>query len=130
MEPISLSALVALITQAAAGEAGKGAGDGLIALVRRAIGHGSHAQSALDRSREGDQSATLDLAGRLVQGAAADPEFDHLLRAWMAEVQRQSSSQAVLNGIGGNARIHGDVVQAGQIGTVNLGRGPGGTAAW
>lgn len=122
MDPISLSALVALITKSAAGEAGKSAWEGLVGLARRAFGHGPQAEAALRGTEEGDRDAALDLAGRLVQSAAADPELDGLLRSWIARAREAPGTGNVTNNFGGNARVHGDVVQARDIGTVNLGR--------
>ncbi|MGH3630595.1 MAG: hypothetical protein ACRDRL_24535 [Sciscionella sp.] len=119
MDPISLSTLVGLITQSAAGQAGKSAWDGLTELTRRAFRHGSSVEVALQQAKAGGPESVLELAGHLVQGAAADPDLADLLRAWIAQVQ-QVSDGAVNNTISAGARAR-DVVQARDVGTIHFG---------
>ena len=118
MDPISVSTLVGLITQSAAGEAGKSAWEGLAGLARRVFDRPNDGAAALERAKEGDQDSALDLAGLLVQRAAADPHFAGLLRIWMIQTHQAGASGSLTNAIGGNARIRGNVVQARDIGTV------------
>lgn len=118
MDPISLSTLLGLITQSAAGEAGKSAWEGMAGLARRAFGHGRQAEAALQQAKDGDQGGTLDLAGRLVQAAATDPELARLLQAWITETQRAAAQRPVTNTISGHARIRGTIIQAGHIDSV------------
>lgn len=123
MDPISLSMLVGLITQSAAEEAGRNAWEAFTGLVRRAFGREQHAEAALEKAEEGDQDSTLDLAGRLVQSAATDPEIAELLRAWMAEAQQATPQGSVANTISGQARVSGGAVQGRDFGSVRLSSG-------
>jgi len=121
MDPISLSTLVGLIAKSAAGEAGKTAWHTLTTLTRRALG-GSHAETALEQAKDGAPDSAMDLAGRLVQAAGADPQVAHLIHAWITQTQQALDAGTVTNTITGDARIRGDVVQARDIGTVHFGR--------
>ncbi|MFI9637155.1 hypothetical protein ACIHAX_31115 [Nocardia sp. NPDC051929] len=120
MDPISLSVLLALITQAAAGEAGKSAWNGLARLTRRAFGDEHRADRALQRAQD-DRDGAIDLAGHLMNGAAADPVLADLIRTWIDHTQQAAADEAVINTIGGQAQVHGHVVQARDIGNVQLG---------
>lgn len=121
MDLISLSTLVTLITQSAAGEAGKTAWANLRTLTRRMLGHDQHANTALEKAQHATPDGALELAGQLVQAAAANPDFSRLLRVWMTEAsQATGHTTAVINTIGGNARIQGHVVQTGEIGTLHI----------
>lgn len=97
LDPISLGALVALITQSAAGEAGKSAWEGLGTLARRAFRHEQRAEAALQAVREGLPAAPLDLAGHLIQRAVGDPELMGLLHAWMSETQQITAADGPLS---------------------------------
>lgn len=120
MDSISITELAALIARAAAGEAGKSAWDGLLAVARRAFGRG-HA-TAIDAAKAGDRGAAVEVAGALVQLSTADAELAQTLRQWMAE-SGENARSGVSNVISGHARVHGNVVQARDIGSVHFGNG-------
>lgn len=113
MDPISLDALTALIAQAAAGEAGKSTWAALLALARRAFRRSHGAHRALEQAATGDHQAAVQAAEQLVAQARLDPAVAEALRAWMTDAQAQAG--AVANIISGEARIHGNVVQARDI---------------
>lgn len=80
---------------------------------------------AAEKAKTGDQAAALDLAGDLVQQSAADAELARMVRHWITEATDAVAGGAgstVTNVISGHARIHGDVVQARDIGSVRFGR--------
>ena len=113
MDPLSVDALTALVVRAAAGEAGKGAWSGLLALARRAFKRSHPAQNALEQAATGDHAAAARTAEHLVAQAQLDPAIAEALRAWMAETIEQSGQ--VTNTVSGEARIRGNVVQARDI---------------
>ena len=121
MDPVSLSMLVGLITKSAAGEAGKSAWQTLVGMVRHAFGSREQTEIALRKASDADPDGALELAGYLVQAAAADPELGRMLRTWISEAESATHTGTVINAIGGSARIHGNVVQARDIDTVHLG---------
>jgi hypothetical protein len=118
VDPISVTELAAVIAQAAAGEAGKGAWDGLLGLVRRAFKRDRLTMT--NRTMSGDESATVELAGDLVQQCTADPEFAAALRQWVMETGDAIGDGQVTNVIRGHARIHGNVVQAHDVGDIRF----------
>ncbi|WP_431955803.1 hypothetical protein [Nocardia lijiangensis] len=120
MDPISLSVLLALITHAAAGEAGKSAWNGLARLTRRAFGDEARAERALEQAQN-DHDGAVDLAGHLMNSAADDPVLADLLRTWIGHTQQAAADEAVVNTISGQAQVHGHAVQARDIGSVHLG---------
>ncbi len=113
MDPLSVDALTALIVRAAAGEAGKGAWSGLLALARRAFKRSHSAQNALEQAATGDHTAAAQTAEHLIAQARLDPAVAEALRAWMTETLEHAGQ--VTNTISGEARIHGNVVQARDI---------------
>jgi len=113
MDPISVDALAALILQAAAGESGKSAWNGLLSLARRAFKRSHAAQGALEQAATGDQAAAAQAAEHLLAQSRLDPAVAAALRAWMTEAGAHAGD--VTNTISGQARIHGNVVQARDI---------------
>lgn len=114
MDAISIDALTALIVQAAAGEAGKNAWNGLLALARRALGRSHCAHGALEQAENGDVGAAAQAAEQLVARARTDPAVAEALGAWMA--QARANVATVTNVISGEAHIRGNVVQARDVG--------------
>ncbi|MFC4590754.1 hypothetical protein [Sphaerisporangium corydalis] len=120
MDPTVLAAIISALVGGVAGEAGKSAWASLTALARDRFGRDSPEAAALEAAPAGD---TREIAGILVDRAEADPEFRESLASWTAEtgkiIQR---SHDVSNTISGDARIHGTVIQAGDIfGSIDLG---------
>ncbi len=113
MDAISVDALTAMIVQAAAGEAGKNTWAALLALGRRAFKRSHAAQRALERATTGDHQAATQAAEHLVSQSRLDPAVDEALRAWMIDALGQAA--AATNIVSGEARIHGNVVQARDI---------------
>ena len=122
MDSISLSTLVGLITQSAAGAAGKSAWETLAGLASRAFGGRQRADAALRKAKDGESGGALELAGYLVQAAAIDPDLARLLRTWISETESAKNAEIVINTISGSARITGHVVQARDIGSVHIGQ--------
>ncbi len=113
MDPISVDALSALIVRAAAGEAGKSTWSGLLALARHAFKRSHSVQGALEQAAHGDREAATQAAESFVAQSRLDPTVAEALRAWITDARRQSGE--VVNTISGEARIHGNVVQARDI---------------
>ncbi|PZG40962.1 hypothetical protein C1I98_22245 [Spongiactinospora gelatinilytica] len=115
----ALAAVISAVVGGAAGEAGKSAWTSLTSLVRRRFGRETAAEL-----EPGANSTSTEMAEDLVNRAGADPEFARALAAWMSETSRvvQQQKHDVVNVIGGEARITGPVVQAGDVfGSINLG---------
>lgn len=113
MEPMSVDALTALVVRAAAGEVGKSAWSGLLALARRAFSRSHPARAALERAATGEHAAAADAAGHFAAQSRSDPQLAEALQAWAADVLAQAA--AVTNSISAQARIGGNVVQARDI---------------
>ncbi|GAA3093065.1 hypothetical protein [Streptosporangium carneum] len=120
MDPTTLTAIISALVGGVAGEAGKNAWTSLVTLARQRFGDGSGEVAALEEATEDTSEA---IAGILVDRAAADPGFKESLESWASQaggIVRQSHD--VSNTIGGEARIHGTVIQAGDVfGSINLG---------
>lgn len=117
----TLAAVISAIIGGAAGEAGKNAWTSLTALVRGRFGDDAAVTSAIERAgtRPAEETAEI-IAGH----AATDPAFEESLGRWTAETVRLiQSKHDVSNTVGGDARITGPVVQAGDVfGSINLGK--------
>ncbi|WP_424535085.1 hypothetical protein ACOZ38_33635 [Sphaerisporangium viridialbum] len=121
MDPTTLTAIMSALIGGAAGEAGKSAWASLTTLVRQRFGSDSTAVAALERPDSGKPD---QVAGILVDLAAADPEFGKELHRWTTEATRViQQKRDVSNTISGEARISGPVVQAGDVhGSINFGK--------
>ncbi|MCW2903080.1 MAG: hypothetical protein JWO67_5345 [Streptosporangiaceae bacterium] len=117
MDPITTSALVAVlmkVVDGASGEAGKETWAALTGLVKRTFGHRSEpAEATEELERHPGEEARLEaLAESLATESRRDPDFAGALRDWLADAQRVSTGAGdVTNVIGGSARISGSVVQ-------------------
>ncbi|WP_436758137.1 hypothetical protein [Streptosporangium sp. V21-05] len=120
MDPTVLAAIISALIGGAAGEAGKNAWASLATLARHRFGRDSTEVAALEQATS---DSPQEVAGILVDRARSDPEFGESLASWTSETDRiirQSSD--VSNTIGGDARIHGNVVQTGTVfGSINFG---------
>ncbi|MEV4080321.1 hypothetical protein AB0J43_08535 [Nonomuraea fuscirosea] len=117
----TLAAIVSAIVGGTAGEAGKQAWVSLAALVRRRFGGDDSAVAILESPvRRQPEEITQVLVDR----AHADPGFESALAKWMTDtVHLIQHTHVVHNSIGGNARIDGPVIQAGDVsGSIYLGR--------
>ncbi|MFB4276427.1 MULTISPECIES: hypothetical protein [unclassified Nonomuraea] len=124
MDPSAISALAAIVSAiigGAAGEAGKHAWTSLITLVRRSSDTNPHAVAALERL--GTQSPE-EITKALVDHANADAEFAESLIGWTNDtIHLTQHKRDVSNTIGGNARVSGPVIQAGDVlGSINIGK--------
>lgn len=119
MDPVSVSALVALLSKifdGAAGKAGEQAWDSLSSTVRRAFSRRSTSAEAVKRlgERPGDPEAIKALAEALVADSDLDPQAAVQLRHWMAGAQRTlAGGGSVTNVVSGEVR--GNVVQSRDI---------------
>ncbi|MEV6037755.1 hypothetical protein AB0L65_41850 [Nonomuraea sp. NPDC052116] len=116
----TLTAVVSAIVGGAAGEAGKSAWGSLTALVRRRFGADATVTAALEQA---DTRSPEETTRVLVDHAHADAEFQRSLADWAGETARLLQyKHDVSNTIGGDARITGTVIQAGDIsGSINIG---------
>ena len=118
MDPFTGAALattVVPLVSGAAGEAGKQAWASLTGFITAKFGRDSRPAEALDAvERQPDDESRAALLGETLHRLAqADPDIDTWLRAWLAEAAPlAATSSQVLNTIGGQATVHGPVVQA------------------
>lgn len=117
MDPISVSALVAVLSKVLDGAAGQVGGQlwqSLTSLVKRACRH-DETRTAIDAlpSRAEDSAAVDQLAEALVAEARENPAADTELRRWLAETTRTLNQSNVSNTVHGN--VSGNVVQARDI---------------
>ncbi|WP_433259614.1 hypothetical protein ACQPYK_48615 (plasmid) [Streptosporangium sp. CA-135522] len=120
MDPTVLAGIISALVGGVAGEAGKSAWTSLTALARRRFGGDSKEVAELEQA-SADNSH--EIAGIFVDYAEADPEFKESLTSWVSETARIiRQSHDVSNTISGEARVHGTVIQAGDVfGSINLG---------
>jgi hypothetical protein len=117
MDPITASALVAVLTKVfdgATSEAGKEIWTALTRSVKKAFGRGSGPVEATEEVERhpGDQARIEALAESLAAEARRDPEFATDLRHWLTNARRDFNTDGdVTNMIGGSAQIGGPVVQ-------------------
>jgi hypothetical protein len=117
MDPVTTSALVAVLMKVldgATGEAGKETWTALTGLVKKTFGRRSEPAEATEELERhpADQPQIEALAESLTAESRRDPEFAVALRAWLADARRESSSDGdVTNVIGGSAQISGSAVQ-------------------
>jgi hypothetical protein len=110
MDTETAVALVSVAAGSVATAAGQSAWTSLVSLVRRTLGREAEPATPVD------EESVRVLEGRLVDRAAADPEFARELHAW-AETHRGllPDNAPVHNTIARGARIQGPVVQARDI---------------
>lgn len=103
----------------AAGEAGKSAWGSLVGLVRQRFGKDSTEVAALESADASSAQRVIDL---VVDRARADAGFDEALTTWAQQSQHLTQAWHVSNTISGDARVHGNSIQAGQIGSITFGQ--------
>jgi hypothetical protein len=131
MDPLTVSAVAAVVNKflgEAAAEAGKSAWAGLVRLVRSAFPERAAVAAAAERLAPGgtaaapDQDAVIDLSADLVALAKSDAGFEGALREWLDRARTLSVEGGVTtNVISDGATVHGNVVQARDIGTISFG---------
>ena len=134
MDPLSVSAVAAVLNRvlgSAAAEAGKSAWAGLVRLVRSAFpDHAAVAEAAEqltpaagpDQGNPPDRNAVIDLSAELVGLARSDAGFDGALREWLERAGSLSIDGGVTtNVISDGATVHGNVVQARDVGSISFG---------
>jgi hypothetical protein len=121
-DPLSVPALVAVITAVfagTAGEAGANAWNSLVSLVRRTFGPGSEEDlEDLEDLVEDvpDASSVETLARQLAARALTDNAFADALRSWAVSALPVSGGEgSVTNTVSGEARVDGGLVQARDI---------------
>jgi hypothetical protein len=123
VDPVSVSALVALLSKifdGMAGRTGEQLWDSLTTLVRRVFGRRSTSVEAVKRlgERPGDRDAIRALAEALAADAARDPQAGAQLRHWAVAAER-TISDSTYNTVSGT--VYGNVIQARDIhGDINL----------
>ncbi|SEG79918.1 hypothetical protein SAMN05444920_104769 [Nonomuraea solani] len=117
----ALAVVVSAIIGGAAGEAGKGAWTSLTTLVRRRFGSDAQAVATLEQF---NTHSPEEITKVLVGHANADSEFEVALTEWTNDTIRLiRHTHDVSNSIGGEARISGPVIQAGDVqGSINFGK--------
>jgi hypothetical protein len=132
MDPLTVSAVAAVVNKflgEAAAEAGKSAWSGLVRLVRSALPDRPAVAQAAEQLTPGtgsapDQAVVIDLSHELVSLARTDAGFDAALREWLDRARSLSVSVeggVTTNVISGSATVHGNVVQARDVGSISLG---------
>lgn len=134
MDPLTVSAVAAVLNRvlgATAAEAGKSAWSGLVRLVRSAFPDRAAVAEAAERLTAGavpnqnvvpDQNAVIDLSAELVGLARGDAGFEGALREWLGRADSLSVDGGVTtNVISDGATVHGNVVQARDIGSISFG---------
>jgi len=121
-----VSGLIGKFLGETAAEAGKGTWAALVRLVRSAFPERAAVAEAAARLEPGaapDQGAVIDLSAELVALAKSDAGFESALREWLARAGQAGSVEGgvTTNVIGGGATVHGNVVQARDIGSVSFG---------
>jgi hypothetical protein len=130
MDPITASALTAVLLKVGEGvtsEAGKQLWESFTGVVKRAFGRRAPEVSAAQELESGnaDRTQVENLAQVLAAAAEQDPELAGELHEWIGQVERAASGAGVTNAISGNAKIAGNVLQAGDVhGNINLGGRP------
>lgn len=123
MDPISVSALVALLSKMFSGtgdRVGEQLWDSLGSVVRRLFGRRSTSVEAVKRlgERPGDEDAIRSLARALVTDSARDPQAAAQLRHWVAAAEVriaevQHGSNIVHGDVSGSSiqshQIHGNI---------------------
>ncbi|MCO5992726.1 hypothetical protein [Actinoallomurus rhizosphaericola] len=119
MDPLSVSALVTLLSKifdGATGKVGEQLWDDLTSVVRRVFGRRSTSVEAAKRlgERPGDLDATRALAEALIADSARDPQGAAQIRHWVARAEHALAAEgSVTNTIDGS--VTGNVVQARDI---------------
>ncbi|WP_433181110.1 hypothetical protein [Actinoallomurus sp. CA-150999] len=119
MDPISVSALVTLLSKifdGTTGKVGEQLWDNLTSVVRRAFGRRSTSVEAAKRlgERPGDADSIRSLAEALVADSARDPQGAVQVRHWVARAERALvDAGSISNTVTGD--VHGNVVQARDI---------------
>ena len=117
MEPMGTAALAAVITalvNGMAGEVGKSVWASLKSFVLARVEHDSAAASALATIEQvpADQGAAKQLAAAIHDVVRADPAAASWLSSWFEEARAATSAPAsVTNIVGGEAQVHGPVIQ-------------------
>jgi hypothetical protein len=139
MDPLTVSVVAGALNKflgEAAGEAGRSAWAGLVRLVRTAFPERLAVADAAEQLAPGgtgtaagsgtvavpDPGAVIDLSAELVTLAKSDTGFDGALREWLEQARTVSVQGGVTtNVISDGATVHGNVVQARDIGTISFG---------
>lgn len=125
MDPLTVSAVSTAIDSAlaaAAADAGKSAWAALVKLVRSAFPQRAAAAQAVERLSEpgrDDRGSVIDLSAELVALARGDAQFEAALRQWLSGAA--TAGGATTNVITGGATVHGNVVQARDVGSISFG---------
>lgn len=117
----TLAVIVSAIIGGAAGEAGKHAWTSLATLVSRRFDNEAHAAAALEQF---DTQSPEEIVKVLVDHANSDADFEMELAKWTNDtICLIQHRRDVSNTIGGDARISGPVIQAGNVlGSINFGK--------
>jgi len=133
MDPLTVSVVAGALNKflgEAATEAARGAWAGLVRLVRTAFPERAAVADAAAQLAPGgagtvavpDPGAVIDLSAELVTLAKGDAGFEGALREWLEQARSVSVEGGVTtNVISGGATVHGNVVQARDIGTISFG---------
>ncbi|MEV0399796.1 hypothetical protein [Actinoallomurus sp. NPDC050550] len=119
MDPVSVSALVTLLSKifdGTTGKVGEQLWDNLTSVVRRAFGRRSTSVEAAKRlgERPGDADSIRSLAEALVADSARDPQGAVQVRHWVARAERELvDAGSISSTIPGD--VHRNVVQARDI---------------
>ena len=119
MDPVSVSALVTLLSKifdGTTGKVGEQLWENLTSVVRRAFGRRSTSVEAAKRlgERPGDADSIRSLAEALIADSARDPQGAVQVRHWAARAERALvDGGSIVDTVTGD--VHGRVVQARDI---------------
>jgi hypothetical protein len=119
VDPVSVSALVTLLSKifdGTTGKVGEQLWDNLTSVVRRAFGRRSTSVEAAKRlgERPGDADSIRALAEALIADSARDPQGAAQVRHWVVRAERALVDEGrISNTVTGD--VHGNVVQARDI---------------
>lgn len=129
-------ATLTAVLLAIAGGVGSGVGEGLWTALRSLVQRAARTSHELQESaahvanaetqfaalemQPQDQRRAQALASTLLTSAADDPEFRNVLEVWWEQALPVRREGMVTNSISGDSRIMGNVIQARDVGTINL----------
>lgn len=117
MDVALVTEVVAALLGGAAGEVGRNAWTSLTALAKRRFGSDEDSVAALESAETADTQRVVTI---LERKAAEHLEFAAELSAWAVQTRQAIQLTSTTNIIGENATIHGNAIQAGNIGSITF----------
>jgi hypothetical protein len=120
VDPVSVSALVTLLSKifdGTTGKVGEQLWENLTSVVRRAFDRRSTSVEAAKRlgERPGDADSIRALAEALIADSARDPQGAAQVRHWMVRAERTLVDEGRISNTATGNDVHGPIVQARDI---------------